>query len=364
MKRFLLFLTIFTLFFVILLAQNKKVRVRYPVDKVGFCYTSSQIEKIINKAKSFEETNLNKRLKEYGLSENVRWIYGICPHDDHLYAGRVYYNILRNLRAKRIVIFGVTHSARRKHLTKKLIFGTYPLYFGVYGNIKISPLREEIERKLGKDYYVINDPVVKGEHSIEALLPFIQHYNRDVEIIPIYIPVLNYKDLIWSTNKLSEVFTEIIKKNHWQLGKDIAFVSSADCVHYGDWDWGKHHYAPYGCCYYGHERAVKDDLFISQKILSGEISDKNIKEFTDMVWSNKVDWPYKITWCGCFSVPYGLRCVNLIEKNLTGKPLTGYFLRYGDSYTFGKLLDENIGIGLTAICNLHHWVGYTAIGYK
>ncbi len=359
MKKFIFLSLMVSLVFTFLFAQ-----VRYPVDRVGFCYKSFQIEKIIAKAKQLEDANLNKKLKDYGLPENVRWIYGICPHDDHLYAGRVYYNVLRNLRAKTIVIFGVTHSARRKHLTKKLIFGTFPYYYGVYGNIKISPLREEIEKKLGKDYYVVNNDVVKGEHSIEALLPFIQYYNRNVEIVPIYIPVLSYNDLITSTKKLSQVFTEIIKKKGLKLGEDIAFVTSSDSVHYGDWDWGKHHYAPYGCCYYGHERAVKDDLYISQNILSGNISDDNIKRFTNMVWSNKVDWPYKITWCGCFSVPYGLRCVNLIKKNLTGKPLKGYFLRYGDSYTFGKLLDENIGIGLTAICNLHHWVGYTAIGYK
>ncbi len=359
MKRLIIFL-----FSILLFLSFNFSQVRYPVDRVGFCYKDFQIEKIIKKAEELERKGLDEKLKSYGLNSDVRWIYGICPHDDHLYAGRVYYNILRNLRAKTVVIFGVTHSARRRHLTKKLIFGTFPYYYGVYGNIKVSPLREEIEKRLGKDFYVINNPVVKGEHSIEALLPFIQYYNRNVEILPIYVPVLNYKDLVSSSEKLSQIFVDLIKKNHWKLGRDIAFVSSADCVHYGDWEWGKHHYAPYGCCYYGHERAVKDDIFISQSILSGVISDKNMERFTEKVWSNDVSWPYKITWCGCFSIPYGLRCVNLIKEKLEGKPLRGYFLRYGDSYTFGKLLDENVGIGLTAICNLHHWVGYTAIGYK
>jgi hypothetical protein len=40
----------------------------------------------------------------------------IAPHDDYLYAGRVYYPLFRNLRTREAVIFGVTHGTVRKEI--------------------------------------------------------------------------------------------------------------------------------------------------------------------------------------------------------------------------------------------------------
>ena len=41
---------------------------------------------------------------------------GISPHDDYLYAGRVYYPLFNKLRTREAVIFGVTHGAVRKEI--------------------------------------------------------------------------------------------------------------------------------------------------------------------------------------------------------------------------------------------------------
>ena len=43
-------------------------------------------------------------------------VAGISPHDDYLYAGRVYYPLFKNLRTREAVIFGVTHGTVRKEI--------------------------------------------------------------------------------------------------------------------------------------------------------------------------------------------------------------------------------------------------------
>ena len=46
------------------------------------------------------------------------------------------------------------------------------------------------------------------------------------------------------------------------------------------------------------------------------------------------------------------------------QPFTGEFLRYDNSVTLGELDVRDLGLGLTSPVNLHHWVGYVAVGYR
>jgi hypothetical protein len=41
----------------------------------------------------------------------------------------------------------------------------------------------------------------------------------------------------------------------------------------------------------------------------------------------------------------------------------GLLLKYDTSVALGELEYSNLGIGVTAPSNLHHWVGYAALGY-
>jgi len=48
-----------------------------------------------------------------------------------------------------------------------------------YGNIPVSGLRNEIMGQLNKDIYEIHDSVQSAEHSVEAILPFLQYYKQE-----------------------------------------------------------------------------------------------------------------------------------------------------------------------------------------
>jgi len=75
-------------------------------------------------------------------------------------------------------------------------------------------------------------------------------------------------------------------------------------------------------------------------------------------------YPYKITWCGLYSIPFGLTVAEKLEADLGAEPLTGTLLRYGDSVTDGRLECDTQYLGVTAPNTLRHWVGYPAIVYR
>ncbi|MEZ5000386.1 MAG: AmmeMemoRadiSam system protein B [Bacteroidales bacterium] len=44
-------------------------------------------------------------------------------------------------------------------------------------------------RLLNPAYYLVNDSMHNIEHSLESMVPFLQYYNREVEIVPILVPI-------------------------------------------------------------------------------------------------------------------------------------------------------------------------------
>jgi len=75
--------------------------VRAPVDSVGYALRPEQIERVIALSDSLEAELLarNERFEELG-----GMIGAIAPHDDHLYAGRVYVHALRRVEAPLAVL--------------------------------------------------------------------------------------------------------------------------------------------------------------------------------------------------------------------------------------------------------------------
>jgi hypothetical protein len=77
---------------------------------------------------------------------------------------------------------------------------------------------------------------------------------------------------------------------------------------------------------------------------------------------------YRIPWCGRFSIPFGLELLRKTARN-TGLPVPrGTVYRYATSLSEPELPVEietrRGGLGYTAPSNLHHWVGYAAVGYR
>lgn len=138
---------------------------------------------------------------------------------------------------------------------------------------------------------------------------------------------------------------------------------SADCVHYGDEGWGDGGYAPFGAGEEGHRLGVEQDLEITAKYLTGSITEESIEGFRGRLERDNPAWPYEVTWCGVYSIPFGLGALAAMA-DLEGRPRpAGYLLRYGTTLDPGKLPAGIEGLGVTNIATLRHWVGHVSIGY-
>ena len=329
-------------------------------DTVGFSFTKKQIEAIVNLSEQLEQKEIEQNREKYG---DTNWIAGVCPHDDHLLAGRVYVHLFQNMNARRYVIFGVAHKAANWGAQDSLIFDSFDFWKSPYGPIKVSGLRQEIVDLLPQNDFIVNDEWQSAEHSVEGIIPFLHHYRRDAEIVSILVPYMNWARIEQLSDDLAEVFAKIIQKHSWKLGEDIAFICSNDGDHYGDQDWGGRNLAPFGTDEAGFLKATQQDSSLIRKNLTSELTAEKLQDFCTRVWGEKSLKEYKIRWCGRFSVPFGLNTVRVLMEKLNHPALTGFLLRYDNSYRLGKL-PLDIGIGTTAPNNIHHWVGYSAIGYR
>jgi len=234
--------------------------------------------------------------------------------------------------------------------------------------VTVSSLREDIMARLPEKDYVVDNDMQMVEHSVEAIVPWLQAYNRDVEIVSILVPYMGWEVMEGLANDLSEALASIIREKGWTLGEDLALISSADAVHYGDAGWGDKTYADFGTDVAGYEKAVARDIGLANGILgpfAGQGDREALKDFLYTCVSPKDVMQYEVTWCGRFSVPLGLGVAARLTDELDARPLAGTLLDYGTSVSEASLnLDLIKGLGVTAPNNLHHFVGYAAIGYE
>ena len=157
--------------------------VRPVKDDVGFCWSAASMKTLVD--------YLEAREKETFRTDGL--VAAISPHDDFLYAGRITYPLFKILRAKEVVIFGVTHGAVRKEIGDPqgiLILDEFKFWPGPAEPIAVSGLREYLKARLDKGLFMVSDKAHELEHSIEALLPFLQYFNPDVRITPIMVGVI------------------------------------------------------------------------------------------------------------------------------------------------------------------------------
>ncbi len=338
---------------------------RGQMDIVGFTTTAAQMDAVFAQCRELAAPQQRILRNRYGWGENTPFIAGVCPHDDYYYAGRLYSLLLPHIRAKRVILFGVFHKARLFETKKQLVFDLYKTWHGPYGPVKVSPLREEIVEKLPPEDFIVNNDMQMVEHSVEAIVPFLQAYNRDVEIISILVPYMEWKTMDRLADDLSQVLVSILKEKGWKLGRDVCLVSSADAVHYGDAGWGGSNYAEFGTDVQGYQTAVKRDLELAASFLCGPIERDKLRGFMHRCVDPDDVKKYRITWCGRFSIPFGLNVASRLTEALESRPLEGILLDYGTSVSEASLDADGLGgLGPTAPNNLHHFVGYPAIGYR
>ncbi|MCI0514778.1 AmmeMemoRadiSam system protein B [candidate division KSB1 bacterium] len=335
--------------------------IRNLADTIGFAATHLQIEAVIQTAERLEASALEHHQK---LAGNPPWIAGICPHDDHLLAGRVYVHLFQNFRARRYIIFGVAHRAWKWPAQDVLIFDQFDYWRGPYGLVKVSGLREELLTELPSADVVIQNDWQAEEHSIEGIIPVLQYYQPDLELVPILVPYMNWQTIERLSEHLANALAKIIPRHHWQLGTDVAFIFSNDGDHYGDQDWGGKNLAPFGATEAGYRQATQQDSALIRSTLTGLVTAEKLAAFCKRVWGENDIKEYQIRWCGRFAIPFGLNTVQRLRTLLQQPALSGELLRYDTSYHLGQLPLDHPGIGVTAPFNLHHWVGYSAIGYR
>lgn len=238
-------------------------------DDVGYCWNANQFDKFIEWLdQKCPEDNPAYRTGRFN-SENL--VAGISPHDDYLYAGEIYYPLYKLIHVKEVVIFGVTHGTVRKAMNDPrnvLILDEFDKWQGPYTDVEISPLRELIKQKLDQQYYIISNKAQSIEHSIEGLIPFLQHYNRDVKITPIMVTGMPFERMDSLSEKLAEIISGYLKENNLKLGKDIFFLISNDANHYGE-DFGNQ---PYRLDENAHTTATKNDKRIAYETFNGLVT--------------------------------------------------------------------------------------------
>jgi len=327
-------------------------RLRPDRDDVGFCWNPDSMKILFDYLAATE--------RETYRSEGL--VAAISPHDDYLYAGRLYYPLFNLIRAKEVVIFGVTHGTVRqeiKGLDSVLILDDYDLWPGVLKPVQISPLRAYIQSHLQPADLVVNSRAHELEHSIEALLPFLQYFNPEVKITPVMVTPMPLNKMEDISDDLAVVISAYMKENHLTPGRDIFFLISADGNHYGK-DFNN---LAFGEGQAAWEKALAFDRQLIANYLTGVIDRGKIEGLTGE-FRGKTYLDYKNTnWCGKYSIPFGLLASEKIIKRTTGKKLKGELIRYSDSYSEGVLPLRKIGLGTTAPFSLRHWVSYAALGY-
>lgn len=339
--------------------------VRVPADSVGYALRPSQVEAVVAAADSLEKAGW----KGPGEAEAPRGSMAavIVPHDDYIYAGHLFAGALRRIRTPLVVMLGVAHRARRIGLQGRLVFDDFESWKGPYGEMPVSGLRGELVRSLPEDIVLVDGALHAGEHSLEGMIPFLQYPGFDgdppVEILPILVTRMPGESFARAADTLASLLGGLTGRRGMVLGKDWSMLISADCVHYGDSLWGGRDYAPFGTGREGYEEAVGQDLDIARSAICGTLDRSRIRLFRERVERDDLEWPYKVTWCGVYSIPFGMAVLERLAS-AEDRRAEGFLLGYGTSLDPGRLPLEGTGLDATNIAALRHWVGYLSAGFR
>ncbi|HVN59571.1 MAG TPA: AmmeMemoRadiSam system protein B [Bacteroidales bacterium] len=332
--------------------QAASPRIRPLVDTVGFAHLPWQMDALMT------------RFRETGWKENHAanpWKTVICPHDDYTYTGAIYPELLENVKAATVLLIGVAHKAAQLKIEDSLVFETYGAWKGPWKNVRISAAREEIYRLLKGKYAMLSDTLQRVEHSLEALIPFLQYFNRNVEIVPVIVPAMSPERMKECGKALAEALRNVVADHNWTWGKDFAIVATTDAVHYGNEDWGGSDRARFGCDSEGNEKALMLEHEIIDNCLKGDITPEKIRLFSSYTLDKDDYHVYKWTWCGRYSVPVALYTSYFLA---TQGHLSGELVDYSTSITRFHVPVDDLRMGRTAIATPCHWVGYAALGYR
>lgn len=331
--------------------ETSTENIRTVVDSIGFAKYSWQMDSIVKRV-------------DYRKGLENTWRVAIVPHDDYTYVGDLYPAVLNGIKARTVLLFGVAHRAKEFNLENRVIFDSYDAWSAPYGNVKISPLRDRLIQMLSDSVYVVDNRMHGVEHSLESLIPFLQYNERDVEIIPVLVPAMPFERMSEIAADFASVLSVLIKEMGLKWGEDIAIVITTDAVHYGDEDWGGRNNARFGTDSLGLVQARNLEMEIIDSCLVGPVAPSKIQKFVNYTVQDTNFREYKWTWCGRYSVPFGLLMSYNLNQLSPTSDFFGEFIGYSNSIDHPRIKVDDLNMGITANANPRHWVGYAAIGYR
>ncbi len=284
-------------------AKSSPIRVRHPLDTVGFASHSWQMDSVMSRIAKLNRHGEGMKVKPKGIGSHSFQKAAICPHDDYVYAGWLYPEVLKNIHASMIILFGVAHKAKQFNIEGRLVFDFFDQWKEPYGNIIVPDLREEIMKNLPGEAFIVYDSLQQAEHSVEAIIPFLQYYNKKVRIVSILVPYMSYERMDHLADLLAPAIEKALKAKGLKWGRDVAIVMSTDAVHYGDEEWNGSNFAFYGCDDKGYAEAKEHEMKIINESLYGPLEQEKVKKFTQYTLIDDDYKSYKWTWCGRYSVP-------------------------------------------------------------
>ncbi|HNX66712.1 MAG TPA: AmmeMemoRadiSam system protein B [Bacteroidales bacterium] len=362
MKISLLYVAVALLLLAGCKTTSTKIAVRQPVDTVGFAHYTWQVDSLLNRIERYQPARLKKANNVFA-DDNTVFRLAISPHDDYSYVGYLYPALFKHVRSEVVIMFGVAHKAKRFNLQDKIVFGSIKEWKSPGGFINVSPLQEKIMKELPSRMYLVHDSMQIVEHSLEALVPFIEHYKPNTEIIPIIVPYMNYERMEEISAKLAPAIKKVMSEAGLEWGSGYSIVLSSDAVHYGNEDWGGKNYDRYGVDSTGYFDALAYEKQLMIESFVGTASDDRVKSFYQATVSDTDYKEYKWTWCGRYSIPLGmLTAIKLAEAD--SSILNGRAIGYSTSIANDTIPVHDIGMGQTAPAKLTHWVGYPAVGFQ
>jgi AmmeMemoRadiSam system protein B len=316
-------------------------------DGVGFAVSAEQMARVAAFSRE------GPAPEGFGRSPEGTVLGAVCPHDDYLYAGRMFRTALAPVTAKTVIVLGVFHKWRVFDARDRLIFDPYPAWRAPDGEVPVSALREALLARLPEGDWTRDAASHDAEHSVEPIVFWLRHENPTVEILPVLVPTMDFERMKGLVARLAEALRAVLAERGLRLGRDVQVVISSDAVHYGtDFD-----YAPFGEG--GPEAyalARAQDRRLMRENLSGKVTEKKARGLFERLVDPKDPGRYRIPWCGRFTVPFGM----LFLKEMTGGDgLRTVPAAYATSVD-GPQPDWPGGPGRTAPAHLRHFVGYPA----
>lgn len=323
-------------------------------DTVGFASTAAAM------AATWKASEAGPSPEAFGQALSPGVLGALCPHDDYLYAGRVYRRIIPLVTARTVVLVGVFHTWRRHDAMDALVLEDYRAWRAPDGEIPISPLREELAAALKPGDTIRSAAMHDSEHSLEAIAYWLKHQRKDVEILPILLPVASFPRFQDLADRAGKALAAAMQRRGWSLGRDVAIVISSDGIHYGD----DFQYRPFGAGgVEAFQKAAAQDRALLTGPLVGPVTAAKARAFFEACVDPEAPGTYRMPWCGRYSIPFGLMLMDATARALGMKPPFGHPMALSFTVDVPELPLKAHGLGATAPANLYHFVGIPAAAY-